>query len=202
MLPGKDETALIVSCSSCGARYRYDEARFEGKPSKKLRCTKCQTVFEIVNPAVGGAMSVNPAPIQRAESTYTRDPEAVPRPESRDGLIPVPESRVPETELRLPTDQRISVAVISGVDSGKTFAVSKPRMVIGRADCEIVLSDSEVSRNHVALEVEDDIVNLVDLGSTNGTFIGGERVATARLANYDEFEIGGTTLMVIYTSGA
>ena len=49
------ETALpqgrrvIIECDRCYARYRYDEGRFEGKSSKKVRCTKCLSVFEIYN---------------------------------------------------------------------------------------------------------------------------------------------------------
>ena len=41
--------AIVVECDHCFARHRYDEAKFEGSPSKKLRCAKCQTVFEVYN---------------------------------------------------------------------------------------------------------------------------------------------------------
>ena len=41
---------MIIQCPKCQARYQYDTARFEGKPSKKIRCAKCQDVFEITNP--------------------------------------------------------------------------------------------------------------------------------------------------------
>ena len=40
---------MIIECDRCYARYKYDETRFEGKPSKKVRCTKCLSVFEIYN---------------------------------------------------------------------------------------------------------------------------------------------------------
>ncbi len=40
---------MIVECDQCHAKYHYDEARFGGKPSKKLRCSKCRAIFEIFN---------------------------------------------------------------------------------------------------------------------------------------------------------
>src|SRR6266480_2550569 len=42
---------IIIECPNCRARYQYDEERFERKPSKKIKCAKCATVFEIHNPA-------------------------------------------------------------------------------------------------------------------------------------------------------
>src|ERR1039457_562840 len=44
-------TPRIIECIHCKARYQYDEERFERKPAKKIRCAKCQEVFEIRNPA-------------------------------------------------------------------------------------------------------------------------------------------------------
>ena len=40
---------MIVECERCHAKYQYDEERFGGKASKKLRCSKCQAIFEVVN---------------------------------------------------------------------------------------------------------------------------------------------------------
>src|ERR1019366_5131562 len=40
---------LIIQCTSCQARYQYDEDRFERKPAKKIKCAKCGTIFEIHN---------------------------------------------------------------------------------------------------------------------------------------------------------
>jgi S-DNA-T family DNA segregation ATPase FtsK/SpoIIIE len=99
----------------------------------------------------------------------------------------------------MPVGQKISLAVIAGPDSGKTFPVEKPRVVIGRAGSDVELSDAEISRAHAAVEVSDDTVTVFDLGSTNGTYVGGDRVESSMLDNYGEFEIGGTTLMLIVT---
>src|SRR5512140_1317014 len=55
-----EDLALIIECSYCHARYNYDEARFEGKPSKKIRCAKCQEIFEIRNPRPAPAAGSSP----------------------------------------------------------------------------------------------------------------------------------------------
>src|SRR5256885_10745322 len=44
-------TLFRSECTNCHARYQYDEDRFERKPSKKIKCAKCSTIFEIRNPA-------------------------------------------------------------------------------------------------------------------------------------------------------
>lgn len=66
-------------------------------------------------------------------------------------------------------------------------------MVIGRrADQDIVLNDSSVSRAHARLESARGGVTLVDLASTNGTLVNGRRVGGARvlLRAGDRVQIG------------
>lgn len=199
---------MIVSCTSCSAKYRYDEARFEGRPVKKIRCTKCETIFEIANPALEPKSEPppNPEPVMPNERTFIRRPDPASHVSSEDSTKeyyfnkPRADPAVPLSQnLHLPAGKKLSIAAISGTDSGKTFIIEKPRIVIGRIGADIPLSDAEVSRAHAAVEVEDDQITLIDLGSTNGTYMSGERIDTASLDNYAEFEIGGTTLMLIVT---
>ena len=71
--------------------------------------------------------------------------------------------------------------------------------VIGRAGGDILLNDPECSRQHAAIEVSDDKVFLVDLGSTNGTYVADRRVTQLEVENRSEFDVGSTTLMLIRT---
>ena len=99
--------------------------------------------------------------------------------------------------LRLPNDQRLSLACISGPDSGRIFEIEKPRVVIGRANADVVVADIQCSRQHAAIEVMDEHVFVVDLNSTNGTYVNDQRVSRSEIDNRTEFEIGTTTLMLI-----
>ena len=68
--------------------------------------------------------------------------------------------------------------LIEGLDAGRRFVVSAPGASIGRtAPADIVLADSEVSRAHCRLTLENGALTATDLNSTNGTFIDGVRIS-------------------------
>jgi adenylate cyclase len=55
-------------------------------------------------------------------------------------------------------------------------------LIVGRAPtCDLSVSDPTISRRHAELVVDDDSVTLRDLGSSNGTFVNGRKVAAATL---------------------
>lgn len=189
---------MIIQCDRCYARYRYDEARFEGQPSKKVRCTKCMAIFVVPNPA-GGEAQVSDSPAPKMEDTMTRAPEPGRSPTTARTRLTTEERKKAFAELKLPEDAKLSLAVISGPDAGRIFVVEKPKVVIGREDADIGLDDPEISRQHAAIEVSGDRVTLVDLGSTNGTYLGEEQITEAHLENQGEFTVGGSTLMLIIT---
>jgi hypothetical protein len=60
---------------------------------------------------------------------------------------------------------------------GRVFRLEETTLTVGRAgDCEILLQDEQVSRKHAAIHATAAGVHVVDLGSTNGTFINGARI--------------------------
>jgi pSer/pThr/pTyr-binding forkhead associated (FHA) protein len=97
------------------------------------------------------------------------------------------------------TSGHLLLEVISGKAAGTTITVSD-ELVIGRhADGAGRLSDDEeISRQHarVSREVTGDYA-IEDLGSSNGTFVNGLRIQSARLLSVgDSIETGATTLVV------
>src|ERR1700694_6211700 len=69
---------VIIECTNCRARYQYDEDRFERKPSKKIKCAKCASVFEIHNPAFAAP---KPAEPPAADMTFSKSSTVLPKPE-------------------------------------------------------------------------------------------------------------------------
>jgi hypothetical protein len=68
--------------------------------------------------------------------------------------------------------------------------------VIGRLpECAVPLSDPQSSRHHAELRRAADGVTLVDLGSTNGTYVNGVRVHDQELRDGDTIRVGNTTLL-------
>ena len=74
----------------------------------------------------------------------------------------------------------------------KEFELIKPEVVIGRDDgVEIVISTPAVSRRHARLMLEGDSYAIEDLGSSNGTFVNGDRlIGRRKLQHGDEVRLG------------
>jgi predicted component of type VI protein secretion system len=68
------------------------------------------------------------------------------------------------------------VIVRSGPRSGERIELLG-ELVVGRENADLTVADEEVSRRHLALRPHEDGVELEDLGSTNGTFVDGARLA-------------------------
>jgi pSer/pThr/pTyr-binding forkhead associated (FHA) protein len=70
---------------------------------------------------------------------------------------------------------------------GRPHQVDKDRFLIGRSktQADLRLDDPNVSRQHAAIERVGAAWYIVDLGSTNGVNVGGERVARRALADGD-----------------
>ena len=92
-----------------------------------------------------------------------------------------------------------SIRVMSGPDAGKTLEVdgsSAPSLVGTSESCALRLVDRGVSRRHLSLAAKDASLELVDLGSTNGTHVAGVRVGTAYLVGGETVRVGGVDLFV------
>jgi Nif-specific regulatory protein len=82
--------------------------------------------------------------------------------------------------------------------AGGSHAVDVGRTIkVGRApECEVVLDEEGVSRIHCEIRPEGDALALVDLHSTNGTYVNGTRVRDARLRDGDRIVVGRLLLRV------
>ena len=78
----------------------------------------------------------------------------------------------------------------------RTYELQGPVTLLGRGtDCDLRLVDPGVSRHHAELRVENDQVVLVDLGSTNGTFVNGQPIRRVALSDGTHISLGRTTLV-------
>ncbi len=84
------------------------------------------------------------------------------------------------------------LTIVSGPQQGVVFTLHSPVMTVGRAgDNDIVLQDSAASGHHAQIEQPG---LLVDLNSSNGTLVNGQRIQKAQLAGSEMIQIGGTHL--------
>jgi FHA domain-containing protein len=116
-----------------------------------------------------------------------------------DGEIRRPASDVPQPTGAFHGNPRLLVSgPEAGPDGGtqRTYEISTPLIILGRGtDCDLRLVDPGVSRHHAEIRVEDGEVVLVDLGSTNGTFVNGQPVRRVTLTDGTRVTLGRTTLV-------
>jgi hypothetical protein len=93
--------------------------------------------------------------------------------------------------LEAPIERRQALLV----SEGRRNVLSGDRVVIGRSrDCDVVVSDPNVSRRHAELRRDENAWHAIDLGSTNGVKVNGRRVEQAALRDGDRITIGVTDL--------
>lgn len=81
--------------------------------------------------------------------------------------------------------------------SNRIFTL-KTVMTVGRSDeCDISLAAAHLSRRHAKLFVNDGLLYVKDLESSNGTFLNGERITEARVKRGDELRFDALSFGVI-----
>ncbi len=94
----------------------------------------------------------------------------------------------------------VKLVMAKGQAQGHTIQLSEERTVVGRTrGCKVRIPSADVSRKHCVLTFEDGYLYAEDLGSTNGTFINGERTEGKQVVQPgDLLEIGPVTFAVHY----
>jgi len=92
---------------------------------------------------------------------------------------------------------------ISGKYQGGEFPLRPNReIIIGRSsDLDMVLVEDMVSRKHAKITTDENVVSIQDLGSTNGTFVNGEKVRKAELKDGDRILIGTSIIKIVFVDG-
>ena len=94
---------------------------------------------------------------------------------------------------------RFALRFISGKYQGGEFPLRMNReIIVGRSsDLDMVLVEDMVSRRHAKINSTDTEVWIQDLGSTNGTFVNGEKVTRSRLQEGDRILVGTSIIKVV-----
>jgi diguanylate cyclase (GGDEF)-like protein len=103
--------------------------------------------------------------------------------------------RTTDPVLAVPTSSgkdRATLTVLSGINAGQVFALDGTEHVIGRGtEADIWVEDGGVSRRHARVTCRSDGRYFIeDVGSTNGTFIGSQRVDISEIRPGDRIQVG------------
>jgi len=97
------------------------------------------------------------------------------------------------------SDRGFALRFISGKYQGGEYPLAEEgELVIGRSsELDMVLIEDMVSRKHARISLQQGEISISDLGSTNGTFVNGEKVKRARLKEGDRIPIGTSILKLV-----
>ncbi len=97
------------------------------------------------------------------------------------------------------SEKAFALRFISGKYQGGEYPLQESgELVIGRSsDLDMVLIEDMVSRKHAKISLTPGQITIADLGSTNGTFVNGEKVKRARLKEGDRILIGTSILKLV-----
>ncbi|MCL6647804.1 MAG: FHA domain-containing protein [Chloroflexi bacterium] len=87
---------------------------------------------------------------------------------------------------------------VPSTPQARTELAGRSSLTIGRDETnDLTLAHPQVSRFHARIERHGERYLLVDLGSTNGTFLNGRRIKSAPLQEGDQFQIGPYALVLV-----
>lgn len=113
----------------------------------------------------------------------------------------MPEGNKPQPSAHSAGSRRLGLSLrfISGKYEGGEFPLEDGKdIIVGRSsELDMVLVEEMVSRKHAKITVRRGNITIEDLGSTNGSFVNGERIHQAELHEGDRILIGTSILKVV-----
>jgi FHA domain/Protein of unknown function (DUF3662) len=170
-------------------QYLTEHARREGY----VLLSRPEVAFQTDEDLDVGMFGIANRMIQREDAE--REPEPAPEP----GATRIYRAAPAETEAASAEELGLepeSEPAATLTVNGKSHELQKPTVVIGRSkDCDIRISDPNVSRRHAEVRQEGSTYWIVDLGSTNGISVNGHLLKRAKLDDDDRIKLGSTELV-------
>jgi len=103
---------------------------------------------------------------------------------------------VQEATIQVEPEPLFCLTATEGPDAGKQFDIFKTDILIGRHPtlADVILADPTVSARHARILRREEGFQILDLGSTNGSYLNGKPVQESDLREGDVIRLGATTL--------
>jgi Protein of unknown function (DUF3662)/FHA domain len=153
-----------------------------------------------------GRFTVTSQVVAGVEAPQARSPRPNPPQAgaSRPPTMPRPEPSSAEPGRKRPNQAPSPNELVLEVN-GTRYPLTEPGLTIGRGtDADLRINDPGISRIHAEIRVSgsgaDQRIDIVDLGSTNGLVINGEKVRQSVLLDGTRIQIGSTRMLVHHPS--
>jgi pSer/pThr/pTyr-binding forkhead associated (FHA) protein len=94
--------------------------------------------------------------------------------------------------LKVPSGPILLVSLNGRTSS---YPITKPETLLGRSESnDIPLAEQTVTGKHAVIRLENKTLTIEDLGSTNGTFVNGERIRSQVIKHGDRIKLGQVEL--------
>lgn len=94
--------------------------------------------------------------------------------------------------------RNVSLVMFKSDGTRRDFPIAKNRVIVGRkANCDLRIPLTSVSRQHCQITLEDEMISVKDLGSSNGTYHNSVRVQEAALSAGDELVVGPVVFTLV-----
>ena len=178
------------------ARYLYAKLMIAGcsNPERVFPRAVCDELFQISEGWPGKLDNLAMRAIERAKSLPIRSDHIDPA----DVEITPPAPPVVSVVKEDPGKDVQKLYLTLNRETLQEFDVSESKILIGRSElCDIIINSRFVSKHHALLVRTDEAMHLLDLKSTNGTFINSRRIDTKVLQHDDVISLGNHGIKLV-----
>lgn len=209
IFPNGEHDAVLLSPGSNrigSAPDAFVRLTVEGIPAELCVLDLDGDRVNVVTAPGASGVSVNGQPVESGHTLRAGDPLAFGSVQAR--LVAVERVSSSPAPRTAPVDDsgatRVRAALpkyllrgVSGAAFGKTYAVASTQVIGRHHECDISIPSEEISRRHAQVKPTAEGIMVEDLGSSNGTFINGQRVQSGLLKNGDELRLDAIRFMLV-----
>ena len=94
-----------------------------------------------------------------------------------------------------------AIRFLNGKLAGQEIPLQEGKYILGRSDdCQISIPDPGISKKHAELEIDEQGAIVIDLQSSNGTFLNGVQIQESAIHNKDKVSLCQTTFDIVRAS--